>query len=82
MLRTQVQFTEEQYRKIRLLARRRGVSISQVVRESIDRHLEAETYDAEALYSRAAEIIGKYDDVEGRDDLASNHDEYLNEAYR
>jgi len=82
MLRTQVQFTEEQYRKIRLLAQRRGVSISQVVRESVDRHLEAETYDLDALYSRAAEIVGKYDDKDGRDDLSSEHDEYLDEAYR
>jgi len=82
MLRTQVQFTEEQYRKIRLLAQRRGVSISQVVRESVDRHLEAETYDSDALYSRAAEIVGKYDDKDGRDDLSSEHDEYLDEAYR
>lgn len=82
MLRTQVQFTEEQYRRIRLLAQRRGVSISQVVRESVERHLETETYDAEALYSKVAEVVGKYDDREGRDDLASNHDEYLDEAYR
>jgi hypothetical protein len=82
MLRTQVQFTAEQYRRIRLLARQRGVSISQVVRESVERHLEAEAYDAEAMYSRAAEIVGKYDDREGRDDLASRHDEYLDEAYR
>lgn len=82
MLRTQVQFTEEQYRRIRLLAQRRGVSISQVVRESVERHLEAETYDAEALYSKVSEVVGKYDDREGRDDLASNHDEVLDEAYR
>ena len=82
MLRTQVQFTEEQYRRIRLLAQRRGVSISQVVRESVERHLEAETSDAEGLYARAAEIVGKYDDCEGRDDLSSNHDDYLDEAYR
>jgi len=82
MLRTQVQFTEEQYRRIRLLAQRRGVSISQVVRESVERHLETETFDAEALYSKVAEVVGKYDDQEGRDDLASNHDEILDEAYR
>ena len=82
MLRTQVQFTEEQYRRIRLLAQRRGVSISQVVRESVERHLETETFDAEALYSKVAEVVGKYDDQEGRDDLASNHDDYLDEAYR
>lgn len=82
MLRTQVQFTEEQYRRIRLLAQRRGVSISQIVRESVERHLEAESYDAETLYSRAAEVVGKYDDREGRDDLSSNHDEVLDEAYR
>jgi len=82
MLRTQVQFTEDQYRKIRSLARRRGVSISQVVRESVDRHLDAETYDADSLYARVAEVVGKYDDREGREDLSSNHDEFLDDAYR
>ena len=82
MLRTQVQFTETQYRRLRLLAQRRGVSISQVVRESVQQHLDAETYDADAVYSRAAEIIGAYDDRENRDDLATNHDDYLGEAYR
>lgn len=82
MLRTQVQFTEEQYRKIRLLAQRRGVSISQVVRESVARHLDAETYDSDTLYSRASEVVGKYDDREGREDLSLDHDAYLDEAFR
>lgn len=82
MLRTQVQFTEEQYRRIRVLAQRRGVSISQVVRESVERHLEAETYDTDALYARVAEVVGKYDDREGREDLSSDHDELLDGAYR
>ncbi len=82
MLRTQVQFTESQYRRLRLQAQRRGVSISQVVRESVDRHLDAESYDAQTLYSRAAEIVGSYDDCENRDDLASNHDSYLDETYK
>ncbi len=82
MLRTQVQFTETQYRRLRLLAQRRGVSISEVVRESVERHLDEESYDAETLYSRAAEIIGAYNDRDGSDDLSSNHDDYLDEAYR
>jgi len=82
MLRTQIQFTEIQYRRLRLLAQRRGVSISQVVRESVERHLDDESYDAETLYSRASEIVGAYDDRENRDDLASNHDDFLDEAYR
>lgn len=81
-MRTQVQFTEEQYRRIRVLAQRRGVSISQVVRESVERHLEAETYDTDALYARVAEVVGKYDDREGREDLSSDHDELLDGAYR
>lgn len=82
MLRTQVQFTETQYRRLRLLAQRRGVSISQVVRESVERHLDEESHDSETLYSRAAEIIGAYDDRDSKDDLSSNHDDYLDEAYR
>ena len=82
MLRTQVQFTEAQYRHLKLLAQRRGVSISKLVRESVQRYLDGQSSGTAELYSRAADVIGRYDDRERRDDLSSNHDELLDEAYR
>jgi len=36
MVRAQVQFTEEQLAAVRNMARRRGVSVSQVVREGVN----------------------------------------------
>ncbi|HSL16966.1 MAG TPA: ribbon-helix-helix protein, CopG family [Methylomirabilota bacterium] len=82
MLRTQVQLTEAQVRRLRLLAERRGVSISQLVRDSVEQFLDAQSAEADTLYSRASEVVGAWDDRGGRDDLSWNHDEVLDEAFR
>ena len=81
MLRAQVQLTEEQHRRLRALARRDGVSIAEVVRRSVDRLLDEETGDRGALYARAAELVGAFADRGGATDLATRHDDYLDEAY-
>lgn len=82
MLRTQVQLTEAQVRRLRLLAERRGVSISQLVRDSVEQFLDAQSVEADALYSRASEVVGAWDDRDGRDDLSWNHDEVLDGTFR
>jgi hypothetical protein len=58
------------------------MSISAVVRQSVEQFLDSETYETEALYSRAAEVVGRFGDKDGRDDLAAEHDAYLEDAYR
>ena len=82
MLRTQVQFTEEQHRRLRVYAQQRGVSIAEVVRIGVSRLLDDEGLDRQELYARAAALIGRLNDKDGACDVSDAHDEYLNEAYQ
>lgn len=80
MLRTQVQLTDEQLRRVRQVARREGVSLAEVVRRCIDAGLREQS--REGLYARAAALVGAFEDPESLCDLASRHDEYLDELSR
>jgi len=82
MLRAQVQFTQEQHRRLKAFARQKGVSFAEAVRVSVDRLLDDELADRQELYARAATLIGSLEDRDGASDLSSHHDDYLNEAYR
>ena len=80
MLRTQVQFNEIQYQKLKALAAKRAQSISQLVRESVELFLnEAERRDQ---WARMWEAVGQCRDKEGARDVARRHDDYLSGVYR
>ena len=81
MVRTQIQLTEAQARKLRLQARRQGVSLAEAIRRLVDRGLADERDERARLYSRAAEAVGRYRDRKGKQDVASEHDAYLDEAF-
>ncbi len=81
MQRAQVQFTEEQHRRLRAFARREGVSIAEAVRKSVIHYLDEQTLDRRDLYSRAAEMIGRFSDRDGETSLSTHHDDYLDEAF-
>lgn len=79
MVRTQIQLTERQVQGLKSLAAARGVSMAELIRESVDRLIETPTaIDPEERKRRALAIIGIVSDVP---DLGVNHDEYLAEAY-
>lgn len=80
MVRMQIQFTDEQQAELRYQARLRGVSISALVREAVDRELSRRESHDEA-WERALSVIGKYRG-ELPHDVAENHDEYLAEAFK
>jgi len=80
MVRTQIQLTEEQARRVRLRARRQGVSMADYIRRCIDLAPAEEADDADR-YARAAALVGAFHDVEGRTDLSSAHDDLLDEGY-
>jgi hypothetical protein len=82
MLRTQIQFTEEQHRRLRAQAQLEGVSIAEIVRRCVDRFIDRETPDRSEMYAGAAALIGRFEDPESASDLSTRHDEYLDEAYR
>jgi hypothetical protein len=78
MVRTQIQLTEEQARKLRRRARQDGISLSEMIRRCVDRELQDQTTDRSALYRRAGLLVGAFSDREGRKNLASRHDDHLN----
>jgi post-segregation antitoxin (ccd killing protein) len=78
MVRMQIQFTEEQQAELRYQARKRGISISALVREAVDRELSHRESHAEA-WARALAAIGS-----GHGDgsnVSEFHDDYLADAY-
>ena len=77
MIRTQVQLTEEQARALKELAAQRGVSMSELVRQAVERILE-EREETEK-WRRALEIVGRYHS--GHSDISVEHDKYLDEIY-
>jgi len=80
MVRTQIQLPEEQHRRLRAEAHRRGVSLSAVAREFIALGLERQEPATEPRRHEALlALIGC-----GRDtatDVSVNHDKYLAEIY-
>jgi hypothetical protein len=81
MVRTQIQLTEQQARRLRLIAQREGLSVAAVVRRCIDTALAEEAPTLQQRYARAAALAGQFEDPEGRTDLSTGHDRYLEEAY-
>ncbi|HEX9373972.1 MAG TPA: ribbon-helix-helix protein, CopG family [Roseiflexaceae bacterium] len=80
MVRTQIQLTEQQARRLKALASRRGVSMAELIRESVDMLLASpEEIDLEERKRRAIAAAGTF--RSGLSDLATNHDRYLAEAY-
>jgi hypothetical protein len=84
MIRTQIQLTEEQYRRLRQWSRQIGVSLSEAVRRCIGsamKHaLKSPSYEDRVRAARG--VCGKYRDAAERSRVALEHDRYLEEAYR
>jgi hypothetical protein len=80
MVRTQIQLTAEQSKRLKKVAARRGISVAEVIRRSIDTTLATDDLpDMEKIRSNARSIFGKYQDK--ATDVSSNHDKYLSEAF-
>jgi hypothetical protein len=81
MVRTQIQLTEQQARRLRAQARELGVSLAEVIRRHVERGLADETANRASLYDRAARVVGRFTDRRGAPDVAIQHDRYLDEAF-
>jgi len=81
MVRTQIQLTERQARRLRAEARERGLSLAEIIRRYVEKGLADETPSRDALYDRAARVVGRFSDRRGARDVSSKHDHYLDEAY-
>lgn len=79
MIRTQIQLSEEQSRKLKRLAAARDTSIAELIRGSVDALLAAAPEDnAATLRARALGVAGRFN---GMADLAAGHDRYAAEAF-
>jgi hypothetical protein len=80
MVRTQVQFPEEDLRELRREAAEEGLSVSEVVRRYVVEGRRAKRKPSrEELWERASRVIGKFNS--GLPDIGQRHDDYLAEAY-
>lgn len=80
MIRTQIQLTEEQARRLKSIAQERGISVAEVIRQSIDLYIQSSKQPTMAEKRlRALSIVGR--GASGESDLASEHDRYLAEVY-
>ncbi len=79
MIRTQVQFKEEQYQRIKELANQQQMSIAAVIRRAVDQLLMTRKPGRASLYREALKVAGKY--KADHHDIATKHDQYLEEAY-
>ena len=80
MLRTQIQLKEEQMEWLRSRARTRGISVSQLIRESIKFYQTHAEQLPEDQKRKALEAVGRFSS--GVSDVSIRHDDYLAEAYK
>lgn len=78
MVRTQISLTDDQMRRLRAEARRRGVPIAAVVRDAVDRVVPGGTTSRHEAFRRALAAAGRFDS--GHGDLAARHDEIAGET--
>jgi hypothetical protein len=80
MVRTQVQLTEEQAQAVKQMAIERGVSIAEIIRQSVDAFVRSGGRPSQAeLRKRALAAAGAVRG--GPPDLSERHDEYAVEAF-
>jgi hypothetical protein len=82
MIRTQIQLTEIQMRRLRQAARAQGVSMAELIRRLVDKGIEDELPDRRAAYARATARLGAFRDRDDAADVSERHDHYLEDAYR
>ena len=80
MVRTQIQLTEEQAKKIKKIAVSRGVPMAEVIRDAVEGAIRSGAGTvSEERRKRALEIVGKF--RSGKRDGSKKHDAYLTEAW-
>lgn len=80
MIRTQIQLSEDQAKRLRDLAAREGRSMADIVRESLSEYLPRhQEVDREELKRRSLEVLGTF--RSGAPDVAERHDRHLDEIY-
>lgn len=80
MLRTQIQIEETQMKWLKDKARKKGVSVSQLIREGVEFYRKYEENLPVDQKKKALAAIGRY--ASGTSDISEKHDAYLANAYK
>jgi hypothetical protein len=81
VIRTQIQFTEQQLQALKSRAARDNLSISELVRRAVDAWVNADQrLSDQERRQRAMAAAGQF--RSGERDIAQKHDTYLTEAYK
>ena len=79
MVRTQIQLSENQVEALKKLATRTGVSVDELVRQSVDQLVTAEhEVNSAERKQRALRAVGKF--ASGCHDVSTEHDQHLSAA--
>ena len=79
MVRTQIQLTEQQARKLKRLAAEQGRSMADLVRDGVDLVIDAAQQESrKSRMQRAARTFGKFRSKSG--DLSRRHDDHFADA--
>jgi hypothetical protein len=79
MVRTQIQLTEDQMKKLREISSARQESIASLIRRAVDQFMLTGKPGRSTLYRQARSVAGKF--TSDRTDVAVQHDRYLEEEY-
>jgi len=84
MMRTQIQLTADQHRRLKRWAASLGISLAEAVRRCVEDRLSREDggLGRPDRIRRALEICGKYTEPGGRSRVAAEHDRHLARVYR
>lgn len=81
MIRTQIQLTEEQARRIKKLAQESGLSMAEMIRRGTERLLNESPRESRGeLRARAKAAIGRFES--GIQNTSERHDEAVADAYQ
>ena len=81
MIRTQVRLREDQVRALKKLASSRGVSMAELIRQSVDSFIRSSKgIDEKERRRRAIAAAGRFHS--GTSDVSSEHDRYLVGAFQ
>lgn len=80
MIRTQIQMTEEQIKKIKKVASKKHRSMAEIIRQAVNNFMAAKAdVDLEERKRRAIAAAGRFHSKIS--DLSGSHDKYLAEAF-
>ena len=79
VIRTQIQLTDEQAKRLRELSTTSRESVAALIRKAVDQFIVSGKPDRSALYRQAKPVVGKYKSDSGN--ISIDHDRYLEEAF-